>query len=252
MESLDIITIEDMLDNIFKTSSVKKKRKDIVAYYNKRLDVNLFGQSEGNGVTSEEISKRVDAVLKEDKNSVDPYLRYANSLYSKAKRKTSPINPPSQMPDTNYIGKGGECFVMGWLLFHGYNVNNMMVDEGIDLVASKENVFYYIQVKTKSIDLQNKCYFQIKQDRFDAFVGTQIRYILVARCSIVNEDKILFFTFSNNDIQRLRFNNVIPTPADGSTILSLKIEYDPRTGKAYMYDGKFREDVSFNMNNFNL
>lgn len=30
------------------------------------------------------------------------------------------------------------------------------------------------------------------------------------------------------------------------------IEFDQRTGKAYLYDGRNRGDVSFNMNNFNL
>lgn len=46
--------------------------------------------------------------------------------------------------------------------------------------------------------------------------------------------------------------NVIPEPASETSNLSLKIEYDTRTGKAYMYDGKYREDVSFYMNNFKL
>ena len=142
--------------------------------------------------------------------------------------------------------------MMGELLFRGYNVNNMMVDEGIDLVASKNNVFYYIQVKTKNVVEQNRFYFQIKQDRFDTFVGTQIRYILVARCSLSNEDRNIFFMFTNGDIQRLMYNGVIPQPNGDGKNLSIKIEFDQRTGKAYMYDGKVRDDVSFNMNNFNL
>lgn len=141
---------------------------------------------------------------------------------------------------------------MGELLFRGYNVNNMMVDEGIDLVASKNNVFFYIQVKTKNVEEKNRFYFQIKQDRFDSFVGTQIRYILVARCFFKGEERNLFFTFTNNDIQRFMFHGFIPQPAEGSNNLSIKIEFDQRTGKAYIYDGKGRQDVSFNMNNFNL
>lgn len=112
--------------------------------------------------------------------------------------------------------------------------------------------FFYIQVKTKTVQEQNRFYFQIRQERFDSFLGTQIRYILVARCSKKGEEHTEFFTFTNNDIQRFLYNGVIPQPAPGSPCLSLKIEYDPRIGKAYLYDGKFREDVSFFMNNFNL
>lgn len=251
--NLSDITIDDMLENIFTTYSVRKKKKDIVSFYSNRIGTDLFGES-SNGevlVTEENVRKRIDSVLKEDRCSTDPYLSYTNTYYHKAKRKAKPINP-ANMPDSNYTGKAGECLVMGELLFRGYNVNNMMVDEGIDLVASKNNVFYYIQVKTKNVVEQNRFYFQIKQDRFDTFVGTQIRYILVARCTLNNEERVIFFQFTNNDIQRLMFSGCIPKPAEESTSLSIKIEYDQRTGKAYMYDNKSKEDISFNMNNLNL
>ena len=248
--SIEEISIPDMLENIFKTYAIKKKRKDIVAYYSSKLQLGLFGDDE-NSISEIDVAKKVDAVLSEDKNSSDPYLVYSKQNYSKAKRKTKPINPIDK-PDSNYKGKAGECAVMSELLFRGYNVNSMMVDEGIDLVASKNNVFYYIQVKTKNMSEQNKFYFQIKQDRFDAFVGTQIRYILVARCMMNNEERNVFFTFTNNDIQRFLFKRVIPIPAQDSNTLSIKIEYDTRTGKAYIYDNRERDDVSFNMNNFKL
>ena len=251
MENIEKITIEDMLDNIFKNYSIKKKKKDIVAYYISVFN-NLFIGQEDSIIKEEDIRNRVDYVLKGDKNSEDPYLRYSNSYYYKARRKSKPIDKPTETIDSNYIGKGGECAVMSELLFRGYNVNNMMVDEGIDLVASKNNVFFYIQVKTKCVEMQNRFYFQIKQDRFDSFVGTQIRYILVARCSLGKEDKNIFFQFTNNDIQRFMFKSCIPEPAENSNSLSIKIEYDERTGKAYLYNDRAREDVSFNMNNFNL
>lgn len=254
MNTLEEITVENMLENIFVNYSVKKKLKDIVSFYSQGFGLGLFGDGTtcDNPITEEDIKKAVTNVLKEDKNSIDPYLKYSNSYYYKARRKSKPINPASPAIDSNYMGKGGECVVMGELLFRGYNVNNMMVDEGIDLVASKNNVFYYIQVKTKSVEQQNRFYFQIKQDRFDTFVGTQIRYILVARCSFNDEERNIFFTFTNNDIQRLMYRGVIPEPSEGSKNLSIKIEYDQRTGKAFMYDGKFRDDISFNMNNFIL
>ena len=243
-----------MLENIFVTSSIKKKRKDIVAFYINHFNIGLFGDNEleGTAITEDDIKKRVDSVLKEDKNCTVPYLRFSNSYYYRAKRKSGPIDSSPSNIDSNYMGKGGECVVMGELLFHGYNVNNMMVDEGIDLVASKNNVFFYIQVKTKNVEQKNIFYFQIKQDRFDTFVGTQIRYILVARCLFNGEERNMFFVFANNDIQRFMHNGVIPRPAESSNNLSIKIEFDQRTGKAYMYDSKNREDVSFYMNNFNL
>lgn len=255
MKNLDEITINDILENIIKTYAIKKKRKDIISYYAQKFEVGLFGNEneEGKFITENEIAKRVEDVLKADKNSADPYLRYSSPYYSKSRKKAKAINNPNTpIVDTNYMGKGGECVVMGELLFHGYNVNNMMVDEGIDLVASKNNVFYYIQVKTKNVEQQNRFYFQIKQERFDTFVGTQIRYILVARCSFNGEDRNLFFTFTNNDIQRLMYKKVIPQPGGDGKSLSIKIEFDQRTGKAWMYNDKDRDEVTFNMNNFDL
>lgn len=254
IEALESITIQDLLDDIFTNGQIRKKRKEIVDYYRQKLITNLFGGSEGGEVSFSEadIAKRIDTILKSDRNDADPYLTYSAPYYKKARRKSSPINP-SVLPDSNYMGKAGECVVMGELLFRGYNVNNMMVDEGIDLVACKNNVFFYIQVKTKSVSQQNRFYFQIKQDRFDAFIGTQMRYILVARCSSKEgHDRNVFFKFTNDDIERLRFNNVIPMPSEGSSTLSLKIEFDERTSKAYVYDGKFRDDVTYAMNNFKL
>lgn len=251
---LEELTIQDLLDNIFVNGQVKKKRKDIVDFYRQKFITNLFSDSEeeGSSVSETDIAKTIDAILKSDRSEKDPYLSYSAPYYRRARRKSTPINP-SSMPDSNYMGKAGECVVMGELLFRGYNVNNMMVDEGIDLVACKNNVFFYIQVKTKSVSQQNKFYFQIKQDRFDAFIGTQMRYILVARCASKDgHDRNVFFKFSNDDIDRLRFNNVIPMPSEGSSALSIKIEFDERTSKAYVYDGKFRDDVTYAMNNFKL
>lgn len=255
--TVDDITIEDMMNNIFTKKDVKKKRKEIVAYYMQRLNLDLFGVESDSGepVTEEAIAKKVENILKEDKNSQYPFLKYSNSQYSKKPRVPGgdlrPL-PDNRVVDSNYMGKAGECAVMSELLFRGYNVNNMMVDEGIDLVASKNNVFYYIQVKTRSLSQQNRFLFQISQERFDTFVGTQIRYILVARCIYNKEERNFFFMFANNDILRLMQENAIPKPADGSSRLSLKIEYDIRTGQAFMYDGRYKSNVTFYMNNFNL
>lgn len=49
---------------------------------------------------------------------------------------------------TQYIGKGGEYRVISELLFRGFNANVMSVDHGIDIVATKNDKLYNIQVKT--------------------------------------------------------------------------------------------------------
>jgi len=49
---------------------------------------------------------------------------------------------------TQYIGKAGEHLVISKLLFLGCNANTMVVDEGVDIVATKDERLYNIQVKT--------------------------------------------------------------------------------------------------------
>lgn len=51
---------------------------------------------------------------------------------------------------TQYVGKAGEHFVVSELLFRGYNASIMNVDEGLDIVATKEGKLYNIQVKTSN------------------------------------------------------------------------------------------------------
>lgn len=53
------------------------------------------------------------------------------------------INVPRQ-----FLGQAGEYLVAGKLLLNGFNVYKSAVDEGIDIVASKENTFLKVQVKT--------------------------------------------------------------------------------------------------------
>ncbi len=73
MKNLDEITINDILENIIKTYAIKKKRKDIISYYVQKIEVGLFGNEneEGKFITENEIAKRVEDVLKADKNSAE-------------------------------------------------------------------------------------------------------------------------------------------------------------------------------------
>lgn len=124
----------------------------------------------------------------------------------------------------------------------------MLVDEGIDLVASKNNVYYYIQVKTSNVTERNRVYFKIKTQRFDGFLGTQMRYFLVTRCKIKGKDTNVFFLFNNNDISRLTSQQKIN---ESSEYINIKIEFDERTGKAFVYD-KNKEDINYYLDNFAL
>lgn len=159
----------------------------------------------------------------------------------------APLKPKK---DNLFVGKAGECAVMSELLFRGYNVNQMMVDDGVDIVASMKNIFYYIQVKTTHTDTNNKIYSAIKTDRFDSQIGNQIRYIIVARCNIAGMDTNLYFTSNNHDIQKFLFQGYM-NGSDSCINIKIRIDRD-RESRPMLYHDNKETDITFHMNRFEL
>jgi len=224
---------------------------------------------EENPLVFDEVYKAISALLaREVKKTNTLFCKVKNPKTRKDKKgwyrikktaptpqigKIKPIEPePAKVskPQSKnlFTGKAGECAVMSELLFRGYNVNSMLVDDGIDIVASRNNVFYYIQVKTTIFEADNKIHASIKQIRFNDYLGTQIKYIVVARCLINNLDTNMYFVFSNSDIEKFIYNRTMKIGESG---ILIKIEIDPVTKKPMLYDDK-REDISFYLNNFKL
>ena len=168
--------------------------------------------------------------------------------------KVKPI-PPDPQPiaiviPTSFTGKAGECAVMSELLFRKYNTNLMMVDDGIDIVASRNNVFYYIQVKTTTITEKDKIHTNIKKERFETLIFSQLRYIIVARCILSGIDTNLFFVFNNSDMLRLVAQGFIN---EGEENYNIKIRLDKVKGnRPYLYHDNKETDITFHMNRFEL
>ncbi len=243
--------------------------KDIAAHLYNRFYNNLFNESES--VAIEAVVKRVNSILGTESKKPAGLFSKANNpktgkpgkgLYKLRKSSPRPSNPeppadppivpedenPKPQPQNLFTGKAGECAVMAELLFRGYNVNNMLVDDGVDIVASKNNMFYYLQVKTTTIDDKKRIHATIRQKKFNDYIGLQIRYVIVARCLLNKIETNIYFIFSNSDIQRLIFGKCINANQDR---INIKIEIDPKDGRPYIYDEK-KVDVEFFMNRFEL
>jgi len=143
---------------------------------------------------AEEFSSKVAAALAAN-------LRTKSPSFGKVKNKTGGLKrgvyrvrqgrskpdlpPPNPEPTTpvsnNFIGKAGEHAVMAELLYRGFNSSLMAVDEGIDIVASKNNEYFHIQVKTSALGANGKYAFFIKNAAFDANNGGKVFYVLVMR-----------------------------------------------------------------------
>jgi hypothetical protein len=240
--------------------------RDITTHLTNKYSSDLFQESK---LEYEKILEKVNRILAND------VKKGANSIFSKVKeagknkkgkyrlktvRKpplpeppTPPIpesdpDTPHKLPENLYTGKAGECAVMSELLFRGYNVNSMLVDDGVDIIASKNNMFYYLQVKTTTLNNNNRIYATIKEKRFNDYIGSQIRYVVVVRCLLNGFETNMYFIFNNNDIKRYLFGSKAKS-SNGN--IYLKIDIDLKDNKPYIYDEK-RESIEYNMNNFIL
>lgn len=240
------ITI-DIILSIFKNYSDKKRLKEI-----KNAVVNLF-TPEGQLLCEHqpEIEKKVDDLIKIDRKlDKESFLVYSKGFYQKRKGKTLPGGGEevlSSYLNTEYVGRAGECAVMSELMFRGYNANRMMIDEGIDIVAVKDNIYYYVQVKTVSIK-NGRIYCQIGIERFDQYIGSQIRYVIVARYKNKECPTNMFFIFTPREIDKYIHDRCIKR---GENSISIKIGFNERSGEPYLYDEK-QIDVSYHMNRFDL
>lgn len=201
-------------------------------------------------MTREKLLNKVNAfLLKESKDRRGDFAKVKKGVYRfVVRQRRRPLPRPdtseieatapaeiesSKRKDTNFFGKAGEYAVMSELLFREYNANNMAVDEGIDIVASKENNFYFIQVKTVSLKSNRKAQATIKQKNFDKFINQQIRYVIAVKC----DKEMRFFTLSNDTISFLHHCKAVKVSQSTGDI-SIKIKYDDATGESYFYDEK--------------
>jgi hypothetical protein len=109
---------------------------------------------------------------------------FKRGVYRVRQGRNTPEPPPQEPPpivSSNFIGKAGEHAVMAELLYRGFNSSLMAVDEGVDIVASKNNQYFHIQVKTSALGANGKYVFFIKNSSFEANNGGKVFYILVMR-----------------------------------------------------------------------
>lgn len=209
-------------------------------------------------MTLGELSKKISSILSNDilKNkSKSPFTKPKNSrggvkrgVYKiKIQRKTVPkeiVIPQQPSVNALYTGKAGEFAVMSELLFFGFNASYMAVDDGIDIVASKDNKYFHIQVKTANLSESNKYVFTFNQRSYDSKDSSLTFYILVMRTFTGSYYMNNYLIFPNSEIRRLIDAGII---SKGEKF-SCRIEQDKH--------GKFllntKENVSWALNRFNI
>ena len=150
-------------------------------------------QNKNMGLADDEFSRRIQGALAANlklKTQKPSFAKVEGSKKGQFKRgwyrvkverqvsPTGPIEPPET--EKSFLGKAGEMAVISELLFWGYNASAMLVDSGIDVVASKGGKYFHIQVKTAT-ESAGKFYFSIRNSSFQQNHNSSMFYVFVLR-----------------------------------------------------------------------
>jgi len=139
---------------------------------------------------------------------------YKRGVYRFKKQSRLPLTPVvSENFGTAYTGKAGEFAVLSELLFRGFNASIMSVDEGIDLVASKDNKYFHVQVKTANFQPDKPFQATIKSSAFRH--AGDVYYVVVLRQPTQVRFHNDYVLFTSSDIRRWVGSGILK---EGSTI----------------------------------
>lgn len=163
--------------------------------------------------------------------------------YRLKQEKTAPaiakVDPPEVT--TGFLGRAGEYSVMGELLFWGYNVSMMAVDNGVDIVAEKNNCYFNVQVKTATGSSEGRFLFTVKRSAFLVNDKSSMFYVLVIRKKVTSEYLVMPSSF---------IRTLLDAGAIGSgPVLSLAVTSDER-GRHYVLNGG--TDINLFVGNFGV
>lgn len=145
--------------------------------------------------------------------------------------------------ESGFVGKGGEFLVCSELLFRGYNASIMSVDYGIDIIATKNNKLFGIQVKTSNLNQYNNYVFDVRKISFERDHSGFVYYVFVLK----GEDKNNFLILPRIEMEKKVFEKAILEINNGKTYrVNISIREDS------IYLGNRNHEMSFYKNNWSV
>lgn len=143
-----------------------------------------------------------------------------------------------------YIGKAGEHAVLSELLFRGYNAALMSVDVGVDIVATKDNETFNIQIKTRNISKKHEAfYFNLRIASFERHNAGRTFYIFILR----ENSKLDYLILPLHQVEKSIEEEFIHIVGKGKLY---RITIKKRGGKVYL--GRRENDVSYYINHWDI
>ena len=198
------------------------------------------------GTSSEQFAGNLSGYLLRNSKSKAPQFNrvkngsggYRRGVYRLRKQEPLRVEVAQPKVGTGYTGAAGEYAVLSELLFRGFNASKMTVDDGIDVVASKKESYFHIQVKTAN-EAGGKYQASVGANAFQH--SATVFYVVVLRTytnvRYVND----YVIFSSGEIRRMVAQGVLGSGAS----ISLRISKD---GPKYLLNGKI--DVTHNINDW--
>ncbi|HBU11046.1 MAG: hypothetical protein US57_C0001G0036 [Candidatus Moranbacteria bacterium GW2011_GWC2_37_73] len=128
--------------------------------------------------------------------------------------------------ESGYTGKAGEHLVCSELLFRGFNASIMSVDVGMDIIATKDNRLFSIQVKTSNLNKFDTYVFDVRKVSFERHDSGNIFYIFVLH----GENKNDFLILPYHEMEKKVHEKAI-----------LEVGH----GKRYRVNIKFRDNIVY-------
>jgi len=149
--------------------------------------------------------------------------------------------------DSTTFGTAGEYAVMSELMFRGYAATKTTVDNGMDILATKDNKIFDIQVKSTVLEEDSTISHQIKLRSYDRHNRGGVFYIIVIRSTDKFTNKNYYLVFSTETINRFIQKEFMKAR---SRVISIKIYQEK--GRLLLKNGVENEDITECLNNFEI
>ena len=158
------------------------------------------------------------------------------------------IKPFGDDATQSQIGKGGEFAVMSELLYRGYYANSTAVDNGIDIIAYRDNNVFLIQVKTTGIECGDFKY-SINKESFERYSKANIFYIFVMRYIENGKPVSQYLVFPSSSI-RLYIDTKLISETTSKTY---EVKFRVQGSKIFLKNKGAEFDIAqSNLNRFDL
>lgn len=145
--------------------------------------------------------------------------------------------------DSGFTGKAGEHLVCSELLFRGYNASIMSVDVGMDIIATKNNKLFSIQVKTANANDYDTYNFDVRKVSFERDYAGNTFYVFILRAKNKTDYLILPLNEMEKKLAEKAIHYVI-------SYKKYRVKIDIREGKIYL--GNRSHEMNYYLNNWEV